>query len=154
MSSPTPQEETRALLDLHQGDTVSALRFVQGQMDTIYGRSQALIGLASVTLTVTGFSGRLIAGTNLAAQVFLIAGLAVVLSSALYLVLRVLPIRWITKDLVKSPEHTLCQAIRRRDEKTSAIHRGGLVLLLGLFLYLIAVAIMLLHPAPLSVPVR
>lgn len=150
----TPENEADLLIELHGGKVIEALRLLQSQLDTVYSRSQSLIGLAGLVVTVTGFSGRLIAGTNAAAQGFIIAGLAVVLLSALWIFARVMPVRWITSDLDAGASGALALAIRRRNQKTSATRTGGWILFAGLALYLVAVSIMLLNPEPLPVPVR
>jgi len=149
-----PTEEARALLKVHKGHAPEAIRLVQAQLDTVYARSQSLIGLASLTITVTGFSGRLIAATNFTAQVLIIAGLVAVLLAAFWIFLRVMPVRWITSDLDAGAESALALAIHRRNLKTNATRIGSWILFVGLVLYLAAVSIMLLHPEPLSVPVR
>ena len=148
------QQEAKEILALHQGNRLGALALVQEQLNTIYARSQVLVSLASVILTVTGFSGRLIAGTSAWAQGFLIAGLVIVLTSAVFIFLRIMTIRWLTKDLGLPLEKHIVSALTTRDRKTKAVREGGMILFLGLSLYLVAVTIMLLNPMPLSVPVR
>jgi len=57
-------EEARAILELVGGEISRAVQIVQNQLDVLYTRAQVLTGLAGIVVTVTGFSGRLIASTN------------------------------------------------------------------------------------------
>jgi len=150
----SPREESQAILGLVQGDLLRALTIVQNQLDVLHSRAQVLTGLAGVVVTVTGFSGRLIASTNLTAQVLVIAGLAIVLLSAFFIIHRVMQIQWVTGELGGDPVTTIETLLRRRDKKTEAIRQGGLILFSGLLLFFAAFAVMLTHPQPMTVPVR
>ncbi len=152
----TPQQdaEAKAILGLCGNNPMSALEVAQKQLDVIYTRAQILMSLAGIVVTVTGFSGRLIAGTSTTAQAFLVAGLFVSLGSAIWVFLRVMPVRWVTVMLAENSEKALVHALVRRDRKTQAYRIGGLILFAGLVLYCISIALMLLHPAALQIPVR
>lgn len=149
------REEADRILALVAGDAARALEFLERQLNTLHMRAQVLMSLAGVVVTVTGFSGRLIAGTNTAAQMFLIAGLACVVASAALVFVRVMSVRWVTSALAE-PEiaSALAQIITRRDRKTRAYLAGGCALILGIALYCVAIGIMLLNPEPLAVPTR
>jgi len=120
----------------------------------MYGRAQSVVGMASIIVTVTGFSGRLIAGTNVAAQIFVIAGLAVALLGAGWVVWRVMLIDWLTAHLSDDAVASLGRMVATRNAKTRAVAVGGWLLLGGLTLYFVAISIMLANPSPLQVPVR
>ena len=110
---------------------------------------------AAVAVTTTGFSGRLIAGTNTVAQVSIIAGLAIIMASCLTIFLRVLSVEWvISRHLEEKLQHTLVSVIESRNRKTRAYRLGSAGVFVGLTVYAIAIAIMLLNPEPLAVPVR
>ena len=146
--------EARAILDGKGGDRLAALAVVQGQLDTLHNRAQVLVSLAGVVVTVTGFSGRLIAGSSDFAQDFLVAGLGVVLASAIWVFVRVMRVRWLTALLARDPENALREALANRERKTRAYAVGGLILFTGLALYCVAVAAMLLNPETIQGPVR
>ena len=148
------QSEAKAILQLCDGNLKAALEMAERHLSTIYTRAQVLLSLAGMVVTVTGFSGRLIAGSSTLAQIFLVAGLFVSLSSAIWVFLRVMRVRWVTVFLDKDPENALQETLRRRNRKTKAYKIGGIILCIGLVLYCISIAIMLLDPAAIQGPVR
>lgn len=148
--------ETEALriLEMCGGRLSEAMAVLERQFATLHNRAQVLFSFSGIVVTVTGFSGRLIAGTNQAAQLFIVSGLAVVIASAFYIYHRVMTLRWVTQQLGETNDTTILRIIRRRDRKTAAYKRGGYLLFAGIILYGIAIAIMLMNPAPLAVPAR
>ncbi|MEI6032703.1 MAG: hypothetical protein WCS65_00300 [Verrucomicrobiae bacterium] len=150
----TAREEAKAILSLVGGDFSRAVQIVQSQLDVLYTRAQVLTTLGGITVTVTGFSGRLIASTNVLAQNLVIAGLAIVLLSAFYVIQGVMQIRWVTSELSEDKEATISIILARRDAKTRALRLGAVILFSGLSLYFLAFALMLSHPVPVVVPVR
>lgn len=144
-----PMDSTREaerLMEVCGGDIVRALGLLEAQLNVLHMRAQVITSLAGVVVTVTGFSGRIIAGSNLLGQVAIVAGLAVVLASAIWTMRKVMPVRWITRDLEGSNEDAVRLIIERRNAKTAAYHKGGVILSVGMTLYGIAVAQMLLFP--------
>ena len=102
------------------------------------------MSLAGIVLTITGFSGHRIAGSGRVAQVCVIAGLAVVLFSAIWVWKKVLNIRWMTSDLQGENEEILSQIIDRCNAKTRAYTIGGFILCMGFVIYSVAFARMLI----------
>ena len=152
--NPKLEKEAAAVLELCKGDLMAALNVAQKQLDVVYTRAQVLLSLAGMVVTVTGFSGRLIAGSSHTAQAFLVAGLFVSLSSAIWVFLRVMRVRWVTVMLSENKELALQHGLMRRDRKTKAYAIGGAVLCFGLVLYCISISLMLLDPVAISGPVR
>lgn len=146
--------EAKAILKLSKGDLMTAMVVAQKQLDIIYTRAQVLISLAGMVVTVTGFSGRLIAGSSQLAQAFLITGLFVSLSSAIWIFFRVMRVRWVTLMLAEDEASALEHALMRRNRKTRAYGIGGTILCIGLLLYCIAISLMLIHPESIQGPVR
>jgi len=142
----TPREEAKALLDLCKHDLLEAMRVLERQLTVVQDRAQLLMSLAGVVVTVTGFSGRNISNTSMFGKVTIVSGLAVVLLSVVWVWIRVMRLRWITYTLDREPVAALEQMIVHRQRKTRAYQRGGLILCVGLFLYGMAVAQMLLSP--------
>ena len=146
--------EAQRILEMCEGQLLQAMGVLERQFSTLHNRAQVLFSFCGIVVTVTGFSGRLIAGTNAAAQAFIVAGLAVVVATAFYMFHSVMTLRWATQRLDTSPERTVRRILKRRNIKTRAYKRGGYLLFTGLILYSIAIAIMLSNPMPLEVPAR
>lgn len=130
--TPELKAEAATILELCKGDMLAALHIAENQLNIIYTRAQVLMSLAGMVVTVTGFSGRLIAGSSLAAQVFLITGLFVTLASVIWVFQRVMRVRWITTMVVENKEQALEQALIHRNRKTRAYLIGGRILCAGL----------------------
>jgi hypothetical protein len=155
-SSPLidPETEARRILEICDGRILEAINVLERQFGILHTRAQVLFSFCGIVITVTGFSGRLIAGTNVYAQGLVVSGLAVVILCALYIYHSVMTLRWITQRMNPPGEDNLARLIERRNKKTNAYRRGGYILFLGIMFYGIAVAIMLLNPVALDVPVR
>ncbi|MCU0642857.1 MAG: hypothetical protein MUC94_01155 [bacterium] len=140
------KEEATKILSLTNQDMLKALELLENQLNTLHARAQVLMSLAGIVVTVTGFSGRLIASTSLISQILVIAGLVTVLISAVWVFSRVMGIKWVTAGLTENQSESLERIIERRNRKTRAYSRGGVILCVGLVLYSIAFALMLLNP--------
>jgi hypothetical protein len=146
--------EAARILGMCDGNLLQAMQVLERQFLTLHNRAQVLFSFCGVVITVTGFSGRLIAGTSALAQFFVVAGLAVVIGCAFYIYHSVMTLRWATQRLDTSNERTVVSVIERRNAKTASYRRGGYILFLGIILYSVAIAIMLLNPSPTGLPVR
>lgn len=147
--SPTPEErqEIGAIMRHFGADSIKPVYdLIDGQFAVIHARAQALLQLAGVIITVTGFSGRIIADTNGYAQGMIIAGVALVSLGAATAMLFVMPIRWITSYLDESPQQWLLIALRRRRRKSRGFLAATILFVVGMLLYLAAIAIMLAFP--------
>ena len=153
---PCMDSETEAarILEMCDGRLIDAMGVLERQFNTLHNRAQVLFSFCGIVITVTGFSGRMIAGTNTFAQFSIVAGLAVVIACAFYIYHSVMTLRWTTQRLDTTNERTMIRVIRRRNLKTAAYKRGGYILFVGIVLYAMAVATMLMNPVPLEVPVR
>jgi hypothetical protein len=153
----TRDEECRRILQTY-GDGPDAFDRImvtlERQFAVLHNRAQVLLGLCGVVISTTGFSGRLIAGTNPAAQGLVIAGLSLVLLSAAAVCWGVLHLRWLTMQLGDSTAEWLATSLRYRDYKTNCYRVGLAVMLLGLALYAGAIAIMLWRPGEDYLPPR
>lgn len=150
----TTPEEAKTILRLAKGEYARAVELVVRQFEVLYARAQSLVGLSGIVVTVTGFSGRIIAATNPIAQILIVSGLAVVLFSAGWVFTRVMRIQWVTQDVSDDQEGSLVVMLKRRDAKTKAMNQGGILLFAGLLLYFLAISLMLFNPEPLQIPVR
>ena len=142
----TAKEEANNILSLTKNDLLKALELLEKQLNTLHLRAQVLMSLAGIVLTVTGFSGRLIAATSLISQILVIFGLATVLTSAVWVFSQVMGIKWVTTGFSENATESLEKIIERRNRKTRAYTLGGIILCVGLLFYAIAFAMMLLNP--------
>ena len=149
-----PATEARRVLEVHKNDPASALAMLERQLSVINTRADVIMSLAGITITVTGFSGRLIAATDRLAQLCIVAALAFVIVSVSWVFLTVGRICWITSDLGDDTMAALVRIIERRDRRTRAYVIGAVILCIGLALYAASIAIMLLNPGPVNLPVR
>lgn len=146
MARLNTDQEAQRLLSIYGGDTVRLMELLERQFQILHQRGQMLLGLAGVIITVTGFSGRLIAGTSRAAQWLIVSGVSTTLASAMVVVAGVLYLRWLTQQPGETTGEWLLNALRYRDHKTRFYRIAILLLLIGATLYVGAIAIMLLNP--------
>ena len=140
-----PKDEVKNILKLTDNNFLKAIEILEKQLNTLHVRAQVLMSLAGIVITVTGFSGRAIAGTSLLAQALIIFGLVTVLSSAVWIFIYVMKVRWLTNEVISDNLNSLEVVILQRNKKTKAYSMGGRILCIGLFLYSIAFSIMLLN---------
>jgi hypothetical protein len=133
-----PEQEADALLAMHEQRLAPSLAVVTGQFTVIQGRSQLLLTLATITLTITGFSGPRIAASGAAARWLMGGGLLLVLAGVLVL-LAGLRIRWSTQFAGATPREVLAATIRYRNRKTRGYLLHMLLIGAGIALYVGAV---------------
>jgi len=130
--------EARRLLELHRGDAARTYDVVRQQFLVLQQRSQLLLTLATITLTITGFSGPKMVQSGSFARWTMAIGLTLVLASVLVL-LHGLRVTWLSQFDAGSPEATLAEAIAYRDRKTARYQAEIALLAAGLASYVAAV---------------
>lgn len=140
------EEVARMLREYEHRDFDGIMMALERQFSVLHNRAQLLLTLCGIVITLTGFSGRLIAGTNIAAQIFVIVGLAVTLVAAAIIVWGVLHLHWLTAQVGENRAAWLARSLAYRDMKTAAYRMGMRVLVVGMALYCVAIAIMLVNP--------
>ncbi len=131
-----PAGELAYLKEIH-GDAYDRLFAVLiGHFDVLQNRSQMLLGLIAICLTITGFSGPRIAESGIWARNLLAVGLTFVLSSGLLLVMGPLRLRWGTQRRRATLDESLVALIERRNSRTSKYHVASIVLVIGLAAYI------------------
>lgn len=138
--------EAQSILDLCEGDRLKAFQMVQGQLATLVMRLQAILGLSSIVITVTGFSGRTVAQTSTVAKVTVVAGLLLVLVAAAVGMGGVLRLRWSTQELGGSALDSIARVIRIRDRKERFMTTALVLFVIGFAMYCFAVAQLLMAP--------
>ena len=144
------EEEAEHLLALYEGPSQLArcIEFLRHHFDVIQGRSQLLLTLATIALTITGFSGPKIAESGPFARQAMVIGIAFVLAAIVLLLLGGLRIQWTTQLLESDPRKSLIRIIRYRNQKTRYYFWELALLVIGLISYVASVAAYLLAGAP------
>ncbi len=144
----THDEETDHLLQLYRGDVAAIMGMLNSQLAILAARSQTLLSLAGITITVTGFSGASIAHAGKLAAVLLCSGLALVMVSAAFAIAGILMVEWITKTRPLELRDAVRLALRVRDAKTWRYRVSTGFLVVGLSLYVASVSVLLLKNLP------
>jgi hypothetical protein len=148
-------EEARRILKAYGPEKFGEIMsMLERQFTVLHNRAQVLLALCGIVISTTGFSGRIIAGTNALAQGLIIAGVALVLLSAAVVVWGVLHLRWLTMQAGNTTEEWLATSLAYRDRKTSSYRVGIVLMLIGLTLYCAAIAVMLKYPHESNLPAR
>lgn len=138
MKKLSPKEELDFLKEIHGEDYPMLFAVVREWFSLLQTRAQMLLGLATICLTITGFSGPRMAASNAYSRFFIGFGLVFVLASVVAIVIGPLRLRWITVWRGASKDETLLENIRRRDFKTTCYRVGTFLLLIGLTGYLLS----------------
>lgn len=135
--APEPASEARSMLQTC-GGLGDCLKIISQQFVVLQTRSQLLLTLATIVLTITGFSGPRIAASGMFARVAMAIGLLLTLIAVLMLLLN-LRIRWLTQFQGTDPQQVLTDIIAYREGKRRAYLTIITVLMLGLASYVAAV---------------
>ena len=129
----TPEEELQYLLEIHGKDNYSKVfDVVVKQFDVLQSRAQLLLGLVTICLTITGFSGSRIAESGLFSKVSILFGLVFVLASAVMVLLGPLQLRWGTRRCADTMHDSFRLLIDRRNTRTRMYHLASVFLVVGL----------------------
>ncbi len=142
------QEVTR-ILSLAKGDAQKAYSLVESQLSVLVLRTQVMLSLSGIVITVTGFSGRTIAQTSETARLLVAAGIVVVLCAAAIAIMGVLRLRWLTQELSDDIEETLTRMLAIRDNKSRYLSAALGTFVVGFACYCVAIALMLASTPPL-----
>lgn len=137
-------DEVKRIIALTQGDAAKAYELVQGQLSVLVLRTQVMLSLSGIVITVTGFSGRAIAQTSELARVLVASGILIVLAAAAVAIGGVLRLRWLTQELGDDFEQTLVRMLSMRDRKSKFLTAALLLFVVGFACYCVAIALMLL----------
>lgn len=138
MKKLKPEEEVEFLKEIHGDDYGKLFGAVKESFALLQTRSQMLLGLATICLTITGFSGPRMAQSNAFSRFFIGFGLSFVLAAVVATVAGPLRFQWITAWKAGSLDETLIENIRRRDSKTCLYRVATFLLLIGLSGYLLS----------------
>jgi hypothetical protein len=136
--------EAKEILELASGDRLRAFELVEKQLAVLVLRTQVMLSLSGIVITVTGFSGRAIAETSMLARVSVVSGLFVVLAAAAVAVTGVLRLRWLTQELGGETQVMLERMLTIRDRKSRLLSIALALFVTGFSLYCFAVAQLLI----------
>lgn len=132
----TPQEELDYLFEIHgEGNYSKVFDVIVQQFDVLQSRAQLLLGLVTISLTITGFSGPQIAASNVFSKLSIVAGLVLILVSAVLMLMGPLQLRWGTRRCKETLQESLVHLIVRRNERTRKYHLASAFLIVGLLGY-------------------
>lgn len=126
------------------GDHRAAFDLVERQLAVLVVRTQVLLSLSGIVVTVTGFSGRAIAQTSASARVLIAAGIVIVLLAALTAIGGVLRLRWLTQLVGDDALATVRAALALRDQKSRWLVAAMILFGLGFGCYCASIAQLLI----------
>jgi len=126
------------------GEPRLAYEMVERQLSVLVVRTQVILSLSGIVITVTGFSGRAVAQVSWLARSLITAGMFVVLAAAAVGVVGVLRVSWLSHAIADDPLETLERALAIRDQKSRWLTVSLLLWVGGFALYCVAVAQLLL----------
>jgi hypothetical protein len=148
MTPAARHDEVTRILSLTKGDPQAAFQVVERQLSVLVLRTQVMLSLSGIVITVTGFSGRTIAQTSELARALISAGILIVLAAAATGIGGVLRLRWLTQELTDDVRETLTRMLDIRDRKSRFLSAALLLFLVGFGCYCVAIAQMLIHVTP------
>lgn len=154
MGPLTREQEADRILEMTRGDAEKAMQTLERQFAVLHNRSAVVLTLCGIVISTTGFSGRIIAGTNALAQRLIVAGVGLVLLSAVVVVSGVLHLYWLTQQPGTDSRAWVLHCLTYRDVKTNRFRIGIILLLIGLAAYVGSIAVMLLNPHTDGLPAR
>lgn len=129
----TPEQELTYLLEIHGEENYSKVFDVLvKQFDVLQSRAQLLLGLVTIALTITGFSGPKIAASSTFSKVSIAYGLVFITVSAVLMLMGPLQLRWGTRRCKDTIRDSLIHLIIRRNERTRKYHLASVFLIAGL----------------------
>ncbi len=134
----TPQDEAGKLLERH-GALLAVQQVIAHQFDVLQSRTHMMLTLATLTLTITGFSGPKIAASNPVSQYTMVLGLVFVLAAVIVTLGGTLRIRWLTQLSGEDDRETLEAMIVYRNRKTRLFRIELTLLVIGLTCYVASV---------------
>lgn len=145
MQKLTPRDELDFLRQIYGHDALPTIfGVVRDSFAVLQTRGQLLLGLITICLTITGFSGHRIASSGVLPKVFVLLGVLSVLASALLILCGPLQVRWMTQSREDTIDETLVRLIERRNRRTRLYHAAVVCLLVGLTGYVLSFAAHLL----------
>lgn len=121
--------------------TADLVSFLSGQLAVLRTQAQTFLGIAGICISVTGFAGHNMVNAGPLSAAAMVIGVAFILV-AIVITLRCLSnVRWVTQDLGAGNLELTKRVIARRNLLQSSLHRGAVLIAVGLACYVIAVVL-------------
>ena len=147
MSQTPVDRELEAIVSLTQGDPIKSYQIVEHQLSVLVVRTQVLLSLSGIVITVTGFSGRAIAQTSPLARILISSGIGIVLLSAAVAITGVLRLKWLT-EMGGDWRTMLRRGLETREAKTRWLSAALTLFVVGFGCYVGAIIQLLLAAKP------
>lgn len=135
-----PLTEADALLRAHDGKLGLCVTTAAAQFAVLHGRSQLLLTLCTLTLTITGFSGPKIIASGPLSRWALVVGISLVLVGLVLLLMSSMVVHFATQFLAEGePREGLAKLIAYRNRKAGWYRWQLFCIVLGLTSYVLAV---------------
>ena len=129
----SPDEELNYLFEIHgEGNYTKLYDILIHSSTVLHNRSQLLLSLATICLTISGFSGPKIAASGFFTRGCLAFGLTSILLSVLIIISGPLHLRWGTQRRASTLDDSLKYLIQMRNVKTIKYHIAVVLLIIGL----------------------
>jgi hypothetical protein len=137
----TPADELNHINSIYGKDSVDRIyKLLTETFNVLQSRSQMLLSLITITLTISGFSGPQIAQSSLLSRFSITFGLFFVLLSALILMTGPLQLKWSTQIKTPDVQQSLITLIEVRNFRTKRYHLAAVCLIIGLIGYVTSLA--------------
>jgi uncharacterized membrane protein YjjB (DUF3815 family) len=142
-----PESEAQRLEIIYPGEAgfSKSLDIIRHQFDVIQARSQLLLTVGTLALTITGFSGPAIARSGVFARYSMTVGIVFVLAALIVLLTGGLRIQWMTQFVSTDRRQMLIDIIQYRDQKTTLYMIELSLLVIGLSFYVASVVAYLIN---------
>jgi uncharacterized membrane protein YjjB (DUF3815 family) len=142
-----PESEAQRLEIIYPGEAgfSKSLDIIRHQFDVIQARSQLLLTVGTLALTITGFSGPAIARSGVFARYSMTFGIVFVLAALIVLLTGGLRIQWMTQFVSTDRRQMLIDIIQYRDQKTTLYMIELSLLVIGLSFYVASVVAYLIN---------
>jgi len=144
----TARQEAEQILKLSRGDEQRAYDMVERQLSVLVLRTQVMLSLSGIVITVTGFSGRAIAETSNLARWSIASGIMIVLLSAAAAIWGVLRLSWLTQTIDEDALTMLTRGVEIRNAKSRFLRASLVLFIVGFSLYCFAIAQLLIAAQP------
>jgi lysylphosphatidylglycerol synthetase-like protein (DUF2156 family) len=142
------RDEAERIFKLAGNDTLRAYEMVERQLSVLVLRTQVMLSLSGIVITVTGFSGRAIAMTSDLARYSIASGIMIVLCSAAAAIWGVLRLSWLTQTIEEDTIAMLTRGLEIRDAKSRFLRLALVLFICGFSLYCFAIAQLLIAARP------